>query len=127
MRKEEVLAGKAIYFEDRNLIRRITAAAVRWILPNFVDHHDTPKVKKPMPSGIEKRESAPRPSKGDAMLDAIGSAGSLSDAITVAARSETVKPPVSAAPRPAITAQAGESPLQMARRMAAERSAHAGV
>ncbi len=129
MRREEELAGKAIYFQDRNMVQRITAAAVRWILPTFRDK-PADRARTPMPSGIEKRPESVKPrGAGMSMLDAMGSMGSLADAVTVAAKTAPSMPP---APRPVpvqVTAVAlpGESPLQMARRIAAERAGHASA
>lgn len=106
MRQEEVLAGKAIYFQDRNVFRKVIDAAKQWIMPSFGTTTPTPKPSIHMP-------------KKD-MLDAIGSAGSFADAISVAAKTSASVPVARVIP--VVVAQTGESPLQMARRMAAARS-----
>ena len=115
LRKEEELAGKAIYFDDRNIFRKATDAAKRWV-SNVTS----------LPSGITKRDPAVvARHTGGSMLDALGDTGSLADAITAAA-SEPAAPVARVIPiAPAPVALAGESPLQMARRIAAERSTSA--
>lgn len=107
MRQEEVLAGKAIYFQDRNVFRKVIDAAKQWIMPSF---------------GTTTPATKPKPAPKKDMLDAIGSAGSFADAISVAAKTPASVPVARVIPM--MVAQTGESPLQMARRMAAERAAH---
>lgn len=114
MRKEEELAGKSIYFRCRKTIMAASAAAREWIMPKGEPY-------PARPAAAHRAAAAPK-----SMLDAMGSMGDLSDAVSAVARSPDavatapVKTPD--APRPRIvTALAGESPLQMARRLHAER------
>lgn len=117
MREEELLAGKSIYFRARGVFRSIVEIAREWIMPDFA----MPEKVKP---AVRKTYSSPAPKKerGD-MLDAMGSVGSFADAVTEAAKTPTSVPPPVARVIPVMpVAQAGETPLQMARRMAAERA-----
>lgn len=104
MRKEEVLAGKAIYFVERSSFRTavetMKATVREWV----------------MPKSVTAPRSAPRSLPKTTMLDAMGDAGGYAEAITAAATAPRVET------RPIPVAQAGESPLQMARRLAAERN-----
>ena len=119
MREEELIAGKSIYFRARLEARRMAnnfGAAVRqWVMPAATS-------EKPV------RTPAARPAPAKSMLDAIGSAGTFADAVTEAAKAATEAPITMTKATPAVipivVANTGESPLAMARRIAAERSAH---
>lgn len=113
MRKEELLAGKSIYFRARQAVWRIATHASditrKWAEPAFA----------PKPKSIPG--AAPKAAKS--MLDAMGSMGSLADAVTEAAKTPTAAPVAATKVIPIAIANTGESPLAMARRIAAERSA----
>ena len=114
MRREEELAGKSIYFEDRNFIRKITDTARKWLMPKTV--FSSSYAGKEVPA-------AERTKSTGSMLDSIGDAGDFADAITAAAKTPTSTPLVAAVSRPIISvALAGESPLAMARRLAIGRA-----
>lgn len=100
MRKEEELAGKSIYFRARDFVSSAIDRARAWSMPRY-----------------GSKASVPVPAKRD-MFDAMGDAGSLADAVTAIAAKPASRTPVIL---PA--AQVGESPLQMARRLAQERNA----
>lgn len=118
MREEELLAGKSIYFRARLEARRMAnnfGAAVRqWVMPAATS-------EKPA------RTHAAKPAPAKSMLDAMGSAGTFADAVTEAAKTATEAPITMTKATPAVVpivvANTGESPLAMARRIAAERSA----
>ncbi len=131
MRKEEELAGKSIYFRCRKALSAASIAAREWIMPKGA--------ATSMPhagSAPAARRSAAPPAlavKPKTMLDAMGSMGDLADALSAAAATPAVTPAaaVAAAPTappppraPIPTALAGESPLQMARRLHAERQSN---
>lgn len=114
MRKEEELAGKSIYFKDRNFIRKITDSARKWLMP-----------KTTFSSSFAGKEvpAEPKVKRTSSMLDAMGDAGTFADAITEAAKTPASSPLVAAVSRPATpVALTGESPLAMARRLAIGRS-----
>lgn len=112
MRQEEVLAGKSIYFMARDIVRRAADSVRQWVMPTGYGTKDS----KPIPKAKPKATSA---------LDAMGDAGDLASAITLAATEAASKPIVATEPaKPIPAALPGESPLQMARRLAAERNAH---
>lgn len=105
MRQEEILAGKSIYFMERLFARTLTATARKWLSPT-----------SSFSSSFAKKETiAEKPPTS--MLDAIGEASSFAEAITTAA-SKPMMPLSSFYP--------GESPLQMARRLQAEKSTNQG-
>lgn len=115
MRLEEELAGKAIYFTSRGLLHKITDAARRWVMPKIAAYKSGSKT--PSTPGATKFVAK------TSMLDAMGSAGDLSDAITHAAKTSAVAPLVKRSFIPiAHVANTGETPLAMARRLAATRS-----
>jgi hypothetical protein len=94
MRKEEEIAG----FKDRNFIRKMTDAARKWIGTS------TTFSSKPAPKVVATTS----------MLDAIGGAGSLADAIS----SASMPTPVVAMRRATMPSMLpGETPLQMMRRI----------
>lgn len=115
MRSEEVLAGKSIYFRARGIVRQLSDAAREWFRPGAAG-------TKAPPTRPITMVPTPKPAKS--MLDAMGSAGDLADAISAAAKTPASPPPAPVI-APAPVALEGESPLQMARRLAAERSARA--
>ena len=118
MRREEELAGKAIYFRDRNVFRKIKDAALQY-LPGWAG--GTSSAAPTITRAPEPKRAAPAPAKS--MLDAMGSMGSYSDAITTAAKTPAATPPAAKLHIPIRpVANTGESPLQMARRLAAERT-----
>jgi hypothetical protein len=110
MRREEELAGKSIYFRAREALKAASDAARKWFMPG------------------EARAAVARPARGSrsggSVLDALGEGGSFADAISAAAAAPAT--PSVPTPRPVIPiALAGETPLQMARRLKAERDAKA--
>ena len=111
MRLEEEIAGKAIYFKSRGLLHKITDAARRWVMPKFTG------VK--LSSTTRSAEPAPKTKviAKTSMLDAMGRAGDLSDAITHAAKTPAVSPVVRRPVIPIVPAAPGETPLAMARRL----------
>lgn len=123
MREEEELAGKSIYFRCRSALSAASAAAREWIMPKGAAT-SVPIERARRPSSAPSAVTA-RPAS---MLDAMAGMGDLSDAVSAAARAETLKRLAPApAPAPAhrapalVAALPGESPLQMARRLHAER------
>jgi hypothetical protein len=109
MRQEEELAGKSLYFRAREAIQAAADAARKWFMPG--DAKATPAPAR----GRRKSTNA---------LDALDDAGSLADALTAAASA----PPARTVPiKPLPIAQVGETPLQMARRLKAEREAAAAA
>jgi hypothetical protein len=122
MRKEEELAGKAIYFKDRNALR----ASPRW------GESKVPATFAPASSEGSRPAARPAPTKS--MLDVIGTGGDLADALTAVAREQktpaTLPPatptsvPVIPRTAPVYVSAGDESPLAMARRLAAERRAN---
>jgi hypothetical protein len=116
MRREEEIAGKAIYFRDRQQPSFVDAAR-KWA------HSSWGTVKK----AVIPVASPPKPA---AVLDKLGSLGDYSDAISEAVSTAPADAPV-AAPVPKLTptqtpvALPGESPLAMARRLHAEKLAGA--
>jgi hypothetical protein len=132
MSHEEAAAGKAIYFTDRKMP---PASIVKWGTRKPQTHSsitvrkpEGPPIRvlsnttdgiHPPPMGEYKRRTGP-----DSMLDAMGKAGDLAAAISTADKTLPSAPRAAAAPTaPAPVAIPGESPLQMARRIAAARSA----
>jgi len=113
MRFEEETAGKAIYFAPRGTLATAAATAGRWVMD---------AVKK----AVAPAPAAPRAKKD--LFDGLGAAGSMADAIN--AMSEGDKRATSPAPIPLTAlpkAQPGESPLQMARRLAAAQKGATGA
>ena len=108
MRKEEVKAGKAIYFEERKLsvIESFVHKARKWVVG---------VTSKPEPS-----ESKPR--RKSVVIDS----GSYADAINIATSEKELKPVTKAVatapaiPSVKIEAKPGESLIEMARRLAAQ-------
>lgn len=125
MRQEEELAGRSIYFRARGFIERIGSAAREWMAEagSF-----QPSVRR-LPASVPHvaTVSFSRPKAPTAMLDAMGSIGDLSHAITAAAKTASAEPSLSAPAAPVPALLAGESPLQMARRIHAERAAERGA
>lgn len=122
MREEELLAGKSIYFRERGLIEKAVHAARQWVMPVF-GQKTTEKRAAPAPAPARKPVKS-----STSMLDAMGDAGSLADAVTAAASTRTDTPleAVASQPvRPMAVALPGETPLQMARRLRLERQASA--
>ena len=122
MRREEELAGRAIYFRDRQ--RAITEARQQWIMPAIGRRAD------PGPAAAAPAAPA-RPAHA---LDALAGAGGYADALSIAAKQQASAPapstPVAApatptpapAAAPALQVLPGESPLDALRRMRAQRS-----
>lgn len=140
MREQELLLGRSIHFQDRHAGRSTQVARH---LPSAWSVAIT---KGPGQTSVAPVRSAPPPKARPAsVLDAMGDTGDFAAAITAAAVERPVTPPPAptpmptptvapprvpetpapAAPRP--TAMPGESPLQMARRIAAERQALASL
>lgn len=118
MRSEEEVAGKAIYFTDRHALR---TQVRRWgdSIPAVIA-----RVANPVIAAIKTvvKPSAPKPLAPKSMLDAVGSAGDFSDALTEAAKAPTAAPQPTRVQSPLPTPnRAGESPLDMARRIAASK------
>jgi len=116
MRKEEELAGRAIYFRDRNLVRKLTGSISKWLMPSIVPKAYTPAPAAPAPApALAKKKGS--------MLDAMGDMGGFAAAVTEAAKTPASSPPTARATIPiALVSRAGESPLEMARRMVADRA-----
>ena len=115
MRQEEELAGKAIYFTDRSIFRKVTDTATRWFMPSR-SVQKTSDFDKP----IERdHHVVTKPKKSVDMLDAMGGAGTFADAITKSASEPSITR--SFQPSSIMASVSGESPLQMARRIAAAR------
>jgi hypothetical protein len=93
MRDEEIAAGRALYFVARGAVVGAVEAARRW-----VSTWDAPK----KPKAARRRDA----------LDALGDAGSYADVVNTTPKAPAVIP----------IARAGETPAQMARRLAAERA-----
>lgn len=91
MRATEVLEGRSVYFVAREAISNVVDVARQWVSPWF-------SKKKP----AKTAQSA---------LDHIGKVGTLADAVSAMA----------SVPVPAPVIRANESPLDLARRLAAER------
>jgi hypothetical protein len=92
MREDEVVAGHALYFVPRGVIQAAADSARKWIS----------SWNNPKPKALRGRRD---------VLDAIGEVGDYASAINAEPRKPVVLP----------VANAGETPLQMARRLAAER------
>lgn len=118
MRAEERAAGRSLFFIAREAIAAAAAGARKWI--------DTWNHKP------AKRSADPAAAPRKSMFDAIGEMGSMADVVnrTLAAGTSSTGPgpgDTSGCVPPAVNlaalpkAQAGETPLQMARRLAAER------
>lgn len=128
MRREEELAGKSIYFRCRTVLAAVSSAAREWIMPKGTA---TSVPHSSCRSSGTYTPPAPAPApRAKTMFDAMGSMGTLADAVTEAAKTPTAPPPTEPklpeVMRPRIVATIpGESPLQMARRLHAERLAAA--
>jgi len=103
MRQEEELAGTSIYFRAREALQSAAAAAVRWFMP-----------------GDKKAKPAAARARSGSVLDALGDTGSLADAISGMGAGASTPPAARVIP---IAATAGETPLQIARRLRAEKQA----
>jgi len=116
MRDEEELAGKSIYFVARDLLAAAGDAVRKWFMPG------DPKTSRPAPEARRKARS---------MFDSMGDAGSYADAINGMSASEGAELMGRATTAPAAPVKAvvlpqalpGESPLAMARRLAAQKAA----
>lgn len=122
MRKEELLKGHSIYFRDRTVMQRLVHKAREWVMPS------TDAIKPAAPKFIPIAPA--KPARAESMLDAMGEGSGYADAInSMVSEGSGYAAPVAAvvpvpAPRsvgPTLVALPGESPLAMARRMAAER------
>lgn len=109
MREQELLQGRSIYFRAREAVKQMADAARKWFMPS-----------------MGKSAPAKKTSKPASMFDAMGDAGTFADAITAAAADKEGHMPLPEKRIPVAipVAQAGETPLQMARRLAAERAAN---
>jgi len=103
MRQEEELAGASIYFRAREALQSAASTAMRWF----------------MPGDKKAKTTAARPGS---VLDALGDVGSFADAISGSAASAPSAPAARVIPITAV-AGAGETPLQIARRLRAEQEA----
>lgn len=97
MRMEEELAGRSLYFRAREVLQAVTDTARKWFMPG----DGTPAARAPRRKTVG--------------LGDLGDMGSYADALNAAAAAPAEPP------KPLPVALAGETPLQMARRMAAER------
>lgn len=115
MRREEEIAGKAIYFvERRRGDNPVVEVARKWVTGAW---GSVKAAIRPTP--------APALPRATSALDAMGDMGDYSDAITAAVADAPAAAPV-AAPKPSAplpVALPGESPLAMARRLAAAAKA----
>ena len=108
MREEEELQGRSLYFRAREAVQAAVATARKWFMPGDA----------PMPKAMPRRAGS--------RLDALAHGGTYADALTAAA-GDAATP---ATPRPVIpiaVAMPGETPLQIARRLKAERDAAAAL
>jgi hypothetical protein len=105
MREDEKTAGKSLFFVAREAIVNASDSARKWI------------ATWNKPANVKKAVGAR--SSGKSMFDAMGELGSMAEAISGISTPATPTPkPVA----PAVAARPGETPLQMARRLAAERN-----
>lgn len=103
MREEEQTAGKALFFTPRGLVATVIEKARAW-----VDTWNKPKASKPA-----RGQAAP------SLIGALSSASTATYADLFSAPEAPAKP--SKPLGPPIKALPGETPLQMARRLAAAR------
>ena len=130
MRQEEVLAGKSIYFECRSTFRKLADVAKEWGV-NFVSKTSAPVKKSIMTEPPKEIFVQPKPVQHASSLDALGATASFADAITAAAKEQSkpvektiVSEPVAAKVSGShFEPVAGETPLQMARRLNAMKKA----
>jgi hypothetical protein len=128
MRNEELLKGHSIYFRDRNIVQRVLHTAREWVMPSTTRTVGTTSSSKhSAPKHIPI--IAPKPRVATSMLDAMGDAmgdGGYADVINSVERTVSSEPAPHVTPHQppagALKALPGESPLAMARRMAAERN-----
>ena len=118
MRSEETLQNKAIYFVDR---AAKLAPVSTWGVRTKPIYSSSPAPAAPVKRTEPKRSAAPV-----SMIDAMGSVGDFAAAISIPETPIAAPPPrpapIKVQAAPIMMSQSGESPLQMARRMAAERS-----
>lgn len=131
MRKEEELVGKAIYFTDRNNLRQRIEGARQWAHSTFgtaagkrvVTTLTTPTA--PLPRAVDALDVMGEGNDYADALTAVATEGGATSHTTAATVATTVAPfaviAAPAAPRPMPQALQGESPLAMARRLAAAR------
>lgn len=113
MRHEEVVAGKAIYFRERVKDRNVVEEPKR----KWIDTLRTVGEKV-------KAVIAPKPRVDGDEFDAMAAASDMAAVATrVSAAHAAATPPAASIPTSAVTALAGETPLQMAMRIKAEREA----
>lgn len=121
LRQEELLKGESIYFEDRER-PTVTAPARKWVDSAWNVAKTTAarvaSVVLPTPT------PTPAPVKKD-VFDVMGDMPSYAEAINKAAEAPSVPSVPIVEPKPVtpFKAMQGESPLQLARRLAAERAA----
>lgn len=113
MRQEELLQGKSIYFVSRSELETAAQTMRKFMLPPIPLAPKLKSVKAAKTTGVA--------------LDAMGDLGSYADAINAVAdvpAKPVFKVPDTPVPsRPMPVALPGETPLQMARRLAAEKAA----
>ena len=121
MRKEEEIAGKSIYFVCRNACRKLADVAKDWGIV-----FRPSKSAEPRQSTLTSFEAKPvvlapvvRKDPASA-LDALSSVDTYSDAITAAAKEQSV---VFVKKEVVSVSATGETPLQMARRLNAAKAA----
>jgi hypothetical protein len=135
MRKEEEAAEQSIYFRKRHNENHPMAEAKRsWHSSALDTVKKTVAAAATSVAGIARMLDTPKPAAAPARprdaIDALGSAGGYAEAINamVASGAHTTPPPAPVStPAPPIStlgsAMPGESPLAMARRLAAARAA----
>lgn len=124
MRQEELLAGKSIYFQCRETFRKLADVAKEWGV-NFVSKSSGPVKQSILTEPPKEIFIQPKPVQCASALDALSATASLADAITAAAQeqSKPVEVPVLHERVAAKVSSshfeplAGETPLQMARRL----------
>lgn len=135
MRQEELLKGHSIYFKDRNTVHKAIRSGREWIMPvyNAVVSASTSVIASfTKPIAVSKPAVVARP-RATSVIDAMADSGGYADAInalssTPSTPSTPSSPIASSSPsvssthiQPKSAVLPGESPLALARRMAAER------
>ena len=126
MRKEELLAGKSLYFICRDTFRKLADVAKDWGI-NFRPSR-TPDAKQSiLTEPVKEVKFTPvRREEPASILDALGSTSSFAAAITAAAKDQSKpfdEPVATKVSSSSFEPVVGETPLQMARRINAMKKA----
>lgn len=119
MKQEEELAGKAIYFISREKLRAFTEQQSGLVSPEHSQPDTTPK---PIPSAPKRPASSIFPTGGDGYAAAINAGLAELNSRTPAPASEPAQPK-QVVSLPSLKPNPGESMIDFARRMAAQRAA----